>query len=173
MPFELWQPGMIMTEERLASISPTWQDWSPAWTTSTGSATPSFGDASVLARYAQAASVVFFRLEIGFGASTNFGGGGGSDNWRFSLPVASAGTQLIAGSGEAQDSATGGSPSSVRVPLRVRLTSSTVLELETSGGGTGFTGGYSATPTGLIDAVTPFTWANGDFIRVVGQYEAA
>ena len=173
MPFELWQPGMIMTEERLASISPTWQDWSPAWTTSTGSATPSFGDASVLARYAQAASVVFFRLEIGFGASTNFGGGGGSDNWRFSLPVALSCASPDPAISCVPADATGGSPSSVRVPLRVRLTSSTVLELETSGGGTGFTGGYSATPTGLIDAVTPFTWANGDFIRVVGQYEAA
>ncbi|MFF5980844.1 hypothetical protein ACFY78_18565 [Streptomyces olindensis] len=173
MPFEPWQPGMIITEERLASISPEWQDWTPVWTTSTGAATPSFSNASVLARYAQAADVVFFRLEIAFGSTTNFGGGGGSDNWRFSLPVAAAGAQLIAGDGEAQDSATGGSPSSVRVPLRARLTGPTTLELEVSGGGTGFTGGYAPTPTGLIDAVTPFTWANGDFIRVTGEYEAS
>jgi hypothetical protein len=135
--------------------------------------TPSFGNASILARYAQSAESVYFRLEINFGSTTNFGGGGANDNWRFSLPVPAAATQLIAGSGEAQDTSTGGSPSSNRVPLRARLTGPTTLELEVSGGATGFAGGYAATPTGLIDAVTPFTWANGDFIRVTGEYEAA
>lgn len=173
MPFEVWQPGMIITEERIAAISPTWQDWVPAWSTSTGAATPSFGNATVLARYAQAANIVYFRMEITFGTTTNFGGGGGSDNWRFSLPVTAAGAQLIAGDGEAQDSVTGGTPPSVRVPLRARLTSTTTLELETSGGATGFAGGYAATPTGLIDAITPFTWANTDAIRIAGEYEAA
>lgn len=174
MPFEPWQPGMIITEERMASISPTWEDWTPVWSTSTGAATPSFGNATILARYAQCAEIVYFRMEITFGSTTNFGGGGGSDNWRFSLPVTAAGTQLIAGGpGEAQDAATGGTPSSNRVPLRPRLTSTTHLELETTGGATGYAGAYSATPTGLIDAVTPFTWANGDSIRVNGSYEAA
>ncbi|WP_193512265.1 hypothetical protein [Streptomyces griseoloalbus] len=164
---------MIITANRLLSISPTWQDWTPVWTTSTGVNTPSFGDASVTARWAQAARTVWFRLEIGFGAATNFGGGGSADNWRFSLPVTAAATQLIAGHAEAQDSATGGTPSSVRVPLRARLTSTGTLELETTGGSTGFAGGYAATSVGLIDAVTPWTWASGDAIRVSGQYEAA
>lgn len=173
MAFEDWQPGMIMTEERLASISPTWQDWTPVWTTSTGVNSPSFGNASITARYAVSARTVFFRLEIVFGSTTNFGGGGGGDNWRFSLPVTAAATQLTAGSGEAQDSATGGSPSAVRVPLRPRLTTTTTLELETSGGATGFAGGYAATSVGLIDAITPFTWANTDALRITGQYEAA
>lgn len=173
MAYEPWHPGMRVTAKRLLAISPTWQDWTPVWTTSTGANLPSFGNASVLARYAQAANVVFFRLEIAFGSSTNFGGGGSSDNWRFSLPVTATGAQLIAGDGEAQDTSTGGTPSSVRVPLRARLTGPTTLELEVSGGATGFAGGYTPTPTGLIDAVTPFTWANGDFIRVAGKYEAA
>ncbi|MFC9680013.1 hypothetical protein [Streptomyces sp. NPDC056948] len=173
MPYEPWQPGMRMTANRLLSISPTWQDWVPVWTTSTGAATPTFGNATILARYAQTATLVVFRLEITFGSTTAFGGGGASDNWRFSLPVTAAGTALIAGSGEAQDSATGGTPSSVRIPLRPRLTGTTTLELEISGGGTGFAGGYAATPTGLIDAATPFTWATTDAIRIRGEYEAA
>ena len=173
VPYEPWQPGMRLTATRLRSISPTWADWVPVWTTSTGANTPSLGNATVVARYAQSALKVSFRMEITFGTTTNFGGGGSSDNWRFSLPVAAAGTQLIAGYGEAQDSATGGTPSSLRVPLRPRLTTTTTLELETSGGATGFAGGYAATPNGLIDAVSPFTWANTDTIRVFGEYEAA
>lgn len=173
MPFEPFLPGMILNEARLASISPTWQDWSPVWTTSTGANTPSLGNATVTARYAVAARTVFFRLEIGFGSSTNFGGGGAADNWRFSLPVQAAASQLIAGSGEAQDTATGGTPASARVPLRVRLENTTTLSLETTGGATGFAGGYAATSSGLIDAVTPWTWANGDLLRIFGEYEAA
>ncbi|MFC7909074.1 hypothetical protein [Streptomyces nigra] len=173
MAFETWQPGMILTEARLASISPTWQDWTPTWSTSTGANTPSLGNATVTARYAVAGTLVSFRLEIAFGATTNFGGGGASDNWRFSLPVAAAASQLIAGIGEAQDTATGGTPSSARVPLRVRLENTSTLSLETMGGSTGAAGGYAATSAGLIDAVTPWTWANGDMLRVHGQYEAA
>jgi hypothetical protein len=173
MAFEVWQPGMIMTEERLASISPTWQDWTPVWTTATGNNTPSVGNATITARYAVAARTVYWRLEIAFGSTTNFGGGTAADNWRFSLPVTAAATQLIAGYGEAQDTATGGTPSSLRIPLRPRLTTTTTLELETSGAATGFAGGYAATSVGLIDSATPFTWANGDFVRAFGNYEAA
>lgn len=164
MAFEVWQPGMILTEERLASISPTWQDWTPVWTTSTGANTPSFGNATITARYAVAARTVFWRLEIAFGSTTNFGGGGGSDNWRFSAPVTAAATQLIAGFGEGQDTS-----ATLRVPLRPRLTTTTTIEIETSGGATD----GAATSVGLIDSATPFTWANGDFIRAFGTYEAA
>lgn len=173
MPFEPFQPGTRLTSGRMMSISPTWSDWVPVWTTSTGANTPSFGNATIVARYAVSATTVFYRLEITFGTTTNFGGGGGSDNWRFSLPVTAAATQLIAGYGEIQDSATGGSPSALRVPVRPRITTTTTLEIETSGGATGFAGGYAATATGLIDAVTPFTWASTDAIRVFGEYEAA
>jgi hypothetical protein len=114
-----------------------------------------------------------YTMEITFGSTTNFGGGGTGDNWRFSLPVTSSTTMLVVGSGEAQDSATGGTPGSNRFPIRVRLTSTSTLELETTGGATGFAGGYAATSVGLVDAVTPFTWASTDAIRVWGQYQAA
>lgn len=165
MAYEPWQPGLIITANRLLSISPTWQDWTPTWSTSTGAATPSFGNATVTARYAVAARTVFWRLEIAFGSTTNFGAGAsGSDNWQFSVPVTAAATQLVAGQGEAQDT-----DASLRVPLRARLLSTTQIGLETTGGGTD----GAASGTGLIDAVTPFTWANGDFIRAWGTYEAA
>lgn len=164
MAYEPWQPGMLITANRLLAISPTWQDWVPAWSTSTGSNLPSFGDATVTARYAVSALTVYWRLEIAFGTTTNFGGGGGSDNWQFSAPVTAAAAQLVAGSGEAQDT-----DATLRVPLRARLLSTTRIGFETSGGATD----GASTSSGLIDSVTPFTWASGDFVRAWGTYEAA
>ncbi|MET8824799.1 hypothetical protein ABZX40_18015 [Streptomyces sp. NPDC004610] len=168
MPFETWQPGMIITEERLAAISPTWQDWTPAWTTSTGNATPSLGDAAVTARYAVAATTVHYELVITFGATTNFGSSPGSaDNWRLSLPVEAAATTTMAGWGEITDTSAGvGS----RTRVRVRLTTTSHMELEMSGpriDGTALAG------PGLIDSASPWVWANGDIVRLMGTYEAA
>ncbi|MFD3835301.1 hypothetical protein ACFWWC_03465 [Streptomyces sp. NPDC058642] len=168
MPFEVWQPGMIITEERLAAISPTWQDWSPTWTTSTGNNTPSLGNAVVVARYAVAARTVSFELSVTFGTSTNFGAAPGqSDNWRFSLPVTAASTSLMIGYGGIQD-ASAGLPS--RMPVRIRLEVTTALSLEMAGARID-----AAAPTGpgLVDSLSPWTWANGDTLACFGEYEAA
>lgn len=173
MAVAAWKAGEDITAARLAAITPIWASWTPTWTTSTGANTPSFGNAAITASYCQTGDLVSYRMEITFGSSTSFGGGGASDNWRFSAPVTAAATALVIGFGEAQDTATGGSPSSNRVPLRVRLTTTTTFEIETTGGATGFAGGYAATSAGLIDAVTPFTWASTDIIRIFGQYQAA
>lgn len=163
MAFSPWAAGERITAARLNEISPVWATWVPEWSTNTGVNTPSFGNATISARYTQTADLVVCRLEITFGSTTSFGGGGASDNWRFTLPVVAASTALIAGYGEAQDA------SAVdRYPLRPRLTSTEHLELETSGGATNGAG----VSTGLIDAVSPFIWANGDAIRALFQYEA-
>ncbi|PWJ07913.1 hypothetical protein DKG34_10940 [Streptomyces sp. NWU49] len=165
---------MRVTALRLASISPTWQDWTPVWTTSTGAGAPSFGDASVTARWAQAARTVFWRLEITFGATTNFGGGGSADNWRMTAPVTAAGTALVCGQGEIQ---AGNTPSGypnvagTRQGLRVRLTTATHLEFEMSTGNIGSIN--SSSGAGLIDAVTPWPWTAGAALRAWGQYESA
>ncbi|MFE4548274.1 hypothetical protein [Streptomyces sp. NPDC056785] len=168
MPYEPWQPGMAITANRLFSISPVWGDWSPVWTTSTGANTPSLGNAAVTARYAQSATTVYWKLEIVFGSSTSFGGGGGSDNWRFSMPVAAAAITQVIGYGEAQDTSVSGSLG--RCPLRCRLTTTTTMELEVSGGRAD---GVAITSGGLIDAVSPWAWANTDALRLWGQYETA
>jgi hypothetical protein len=168
-----WQAGQRITAARLNQITPRWSSWTPTWSTSTGSATPSLGNATLSGSYCQTGDVVFFRLEVTFGTTTSFGGGTSADNWRFSLPVTASTTALIVGYGEAQDSATGGTPGSARYPLRCRLTSTAALELETTGGSTGAAGGYAAVSVGLVDAVTPFTWASTDAIRAVGFYQAA
>ena|SRR5690606_3586681 len=165
MPYEPWQPGMLVTASRLAAISPTWQDWTPVWSTTSGSATPSFGDASITARYAVAARTVHFRLEISFGATTNFGGGGTSDNWQFSVPITAASSMLITGMGEIELSG----PSS-RMPVRARLNSPSQFVVECSGRRYDDTAPSSS---GIIDASTPWTWASGSAIRLAGTYEAA
>lgn len=167
MPYEPWQPGMRLTANRMLSISPTWQDWVPVWTTSTGANTPSFGNAVILARYAQSALTVYWKLEIVFGSTTTFGGAV-FDNWRISAPVAAAATSQICGSGEALDSSVGASLG--RLGMRVRLTTATTFEFEVS---TGRPDAVAVTNGGVIDASSPWVWANSDSIRVWGQYEAA
>jgi hypothetical protein len=163
-----WTAGTRMTADRMNEMLPVWSAWTPTWSTSSGSATPSFGDATVDCKYAQVGDVVMFNLEITFGSTTNFGGGGTSDNWRFSLPVTASEAVFCCGFGEIQDSSVAGSLG--RAGVRVRLTTTSVMELEIS---TGRPDGTAIANGGLIDAASPWTWANGDFIRVSGQYQAA
>jgi hypothetical protein len=168
MGMTAWTAGQRITAGRLNLITPLWASWTPVWTTSSGAATPSFGNATITASYAQTADVVLFRLEIAFGSTTNFGGGGTGDNWRFSVPVTASGTSLVIGYGELQDTSVGTSLG--RAGVRSRLTTTTTMELET---GTGRPDAVAITNSGLIDAVSPWTWANTDTIRIFGQYQAA
>lgn len=165
MAFAPWAAGQRITASRLASMTLTWSAWTPTWSTSTGASTPSFGNATIDCKYAQSADAVLFELEITFGSTTNFGGGGTSDNWRFSLPVTAAESVLIAGMGEVQDGA-----ATTRWPVRARLTTTTTIEVELCGRAYDDTAGVSS---GLVDAATPMTWASGDRILLHGHYQAA
>lgn len=162
--YEEWHPGMRLTADRLLSISPTWQDWTPIWSTATGANTPDFGDAPVVARYAVAATTVHYRLQIAFDATTDFGGGGSSDNWQFSLPEEASDEALIIGYGE------GAASLGSRFGIRARALTTTQMGLEVA---SGRVDAGTLDPTGLVDAVTPFTWSDGNTIRVAGTYEAA
>lgn len=168
MAFTAWTAGQRITAARLGSMTPIWAAWTPTWTTSTGVNTPSYGNATVTGSYSQCANVVFFRLEVTFGSTTNFGGGGTSDNWRFSLPVTAAATSNINGYGEGQDTSVAGAVG--RVGIRTRIDTTTTMVLETAAGRPD---AVAVTNGGTIDAVSPWTWANTDIIRVFGQYEAA
>jgi hypothetical protein len=162
-----WLSGMTITGERLAAITPgPWQTWTPNWTTTTGAATPSFGDAALDCAYAHFGKLCVGRMLISFGSATNFGGGGTGDNWQFSLPVPAATATLHAGNGEISQSI--GS----RMGVRVRLLDTSNLGLETSTGrvdATALTGPY----WGLVDAATPWAWGSGNTIRVDFTYETA
>ncbi|MFF5984431.1 hypothetical protein ACFY78_36870 [Streptomyces olindensis] len=178
MPYEPWQPGMRVTANRLLSISPSWTEWVPTWTTSTGANVPSFGNATLACRYAVSATTCWGVFDVLFGGTTNFGGGGSGDNWRFGLPLPAASAIGAIGWCELNKSTT------KRHVARMRLTTTTAFELELSTGAPdgldttadGATGGGK----GLIDAVTPWssgaagtTWASGYAIRGEFQYELA
>lgn len=168
MAVAAWRAGERITAGRLNEITAIWAAWTPVWTTSTGVNTPSFGNATVTGSYSRTGNNVSFRMEIAFGSTTSFGGGGTADNWRFSLPVTANETMLIMGYGELQDTSVGTSLG--RVGVRARLTTTTTMELET---GTGRPDAVALTNSGLIDALSPWTWANTDTIRIFGQYQAA
>ncbi|WP_432158992.1 hypothetical protein [Streptomyces sp. bgisy153] len=164
MTYEPWLAGMWITGGRLRSISPTWTAWTPTWSTSTGSNTPSYGNATLNCAYAVSATTVFWRMDIIFGSTTNFGGGAGSDNWQFSLPVTAAST--FASIGHLELTLSGGG----RIYARGRALSTSQMGLEIA---TGRVDATAVTSNGLVDAVSPWTWASGHTIRGTGQYEAA
>jgi hypothetical protein len=165
MAVEQWLAGFRMTADRMNAITPRWSAWTPTWTTATGANTPAFGNATIDCKYAQSGDVVFFEMEITMGSTTTYGGGGSSDDWRFSLPVTAAETQLIAGMGEIQDGAATG-----RWPVRARLATTSTVSIELSGRNYNDTANVNS---GLVDAVTPFTWANTDRILMTGHYQSA
>lgn len=170
MAYEPWQPGMRATALRLRSISPTWQSWTPVWDTTSGAAVPSFGNAELICRYAVSANTCWGRFSVVFGSTTNFGAGGASDNWLFSLPVAGASVQEGIGWAEINQSTTH------RVVCRFRMITTGDVALETSSGAPD---GASVTSSGLVDALAPWNtggvsdWASGDAIRGTFCYEIA
>ncbi|MFF3871203.1 hypothetical protein [Streptomyces sp. NPDC001978] len=156
--------GQRITADRLNGITPIFQSWTPSWTTSSGAATPSIGNGTYDCEYAQVGNLVVCRFEVVFGTTTNFGGGGASDNWRFSAPVTAAAITTYAGTAELTQT------NSLRVYSRARLTTTTTFEFEVS---SGQPDGNAVGNTGLTDSVTPWTWASGNAIRAFMSYEAA
>lgn len=164
MAVSAWAAGERITADRLNAITPRWTAWTPSWSTSTGAATPTIGNGTYDCEYSQAGDIVFCRFEVVFGSTTNFGGGGTGDNWRFSLPVTASATATAIGHMELNYSA------SVRIYSRARATTTTDFELEVS---TGRVDGTGVTNTGIVDLSTPETWASGDAIRGTLAYRAA
>ncbi|MFG2330581.1 hypothetical protein ACGFMM_13210 [Streptomyces sp. NPDC048604] len=143
---------------------PVWRGYTPVWTTSSGANTPSYGNALVEAKYVQHGPTVHLNFRIHFGATTAFGGGGTGDNWRFSLPVQAAG--LTHGIGFAE---LGGTTNS-RLAARIRITTPSHFELEISSGRVDAT---AVGNTGLVDSLSPYTWASGYYLVGSATYEAA
>ncbi|MFE0808224.1 hypothetical protein ACFW34_12160 [Streptomyces sp. NPDC058848] len=165
MAYEPWQPGMILTASRLASISPTWQAWTPTWTTSSGLHLPSYGNATVDCAYAVSARTVFWRINIVFGSTTNFGtNADAADNWLFSLPINAP--SLIENVGFVDLHGSG----SARAVARARLITTGSFGLEIA---SGRPDAVVITSPGLVDSVSPWTWTSGMALRGQGVYEAA
>ncbi|MFB7498451.1 hypothetical protein ACFC09_27825 [Streptomyces sp. NPDC056161] len=146
---------------------PTWQSWTPAWTTGTGNATPSFGNATVNCRYVKFGRTVHLSFSIQFGSTTTFGTNPGTDdNWRFSLPVAASAAHPVIGFAELSGN------NNLRMVSRINLGTTTAFELNIS------TGRVDSVATvqpyyGSVDALSPWTWTSPYAIRGTATYEAA
>lgn len=142
-----------------------WQSWTPTWATDTGLHLPVWGNASIRCKYMKMGTTVHFSMWIQFGSTTGFGTGATTaDNWRFSLPVTAEDTGAIG-----HCSLFVGDGSKATSGMAVVNTTS-VMNLYV---GSGPSSGAAPTNAGVVDAITPFTWASGDIIAVVGTYEAA
>lgn len=142
-----------------------WTSWTPTWTTTTGSATPSFGNATVDCKYVKIGRTVHFRMNITFGSTTNFGSSpSSSDNWLFSMPVAAPASGVPVG----YVSMWVGSLTKATAGL-AHLNSTTQIILYTGSGNVD----NSTLAGGIADSVSPLTWANGDRLSVIGSYETA
>lgn len=146
-------------------VLPTWQDWTPTWTTSSGNALPSFGNATVSGRYVKFGTTVHMTFSIVFGSTTSFGTNAAStDNWRFSLPVTAASVQPHIGFAEL------GASNSARTTARLYCATTGTFELLVISGQPNAT---AVVNSGAADASTPWFWASGDAIRGGATYEVA
>ncbi|MFE1046336.1 hypothetical protein ACFW5S_10945 [Streptomyces olivaceus] len=164
MAVTAWAAGQRITADRLNEMLPRWQSWTPTWTTSTGANTPSFGNATLNCEYCRSGDLVLCQIQIVFGTTTNFGTTTGTDNWRFSLPVTAAATTNAAGHFALTQS------NDLRWYGRARLTTVSVFEIEMS---SGRADGNNSTQKGLIDSVSPETWASGHTVYGSLMYKAA
>ncbi|MGW1000737.1 hypothetical protein [Streptomyces sp. NPDC002520] len=166
MPYEPWQPGMVITANRLASISPTWQTWTPSWSTTTGLRLPSLGNATLSCDFCQTGNLVVCSFDIGFGTTTNFGASPTSaDNWLFGLPVASA-----AASGDTLGYCSLRMSDAATLIGRVQANTNSTFRISVD---SGRVDAVAVTAAGLVDSVSPWTWASGHALHGSFQYQAA
>lgn len=148
-----------------------WTSWTPTWTTTSGSHTPTYGNATVTGVYAKFGRTLHVALTVTFGSTTDFGSGAtATDNWIFSLPgglvAASAWRNQVLQCGLA---------------WALQGASTTALPLNTmvDTGGSNFlfnviggqVNGVAPANAGVVDSITPFVWATGNTLRMNGTVE--
>ncbi|MEU3610905.1 hypothetical protein ABZ725_01130 [Streptomyces sp. NPDC006872] len=148
-------------------VLPTWQSWTPAWTTGSGLATPSYGNSVLNCRYVKFGTTVHLSFSIQFGTTTNFGTSPlTSDNWRFALPAPASAVHQVLGWAEL------GASNGARAMCRIYLATTDTFELGIASGRPDATA--IVTPTwGTVDSLTPWTWVSGNAVRGTATYEAA
>lgn len=141
-----------------------WTQYTPSWSTSSGTATPSIGNGVYNCWYRKNGRTVEVRFEVVFGTTTNFGGGGSGDNYQFTVPVTAARSTDSLGFLEFNNN------SNAAVCMgRARLISTTQFRMGITSGRVDGT----AVQTGDADAVSPFTWVTSGSIRGHFTYESA
>jgi len=140
--------------------------FTPTWSTTSGAHLPSFGNATINGFFSKVGRMVMFNLKITFGSTTNFGSGATStDNWTFSLPQQAARTSEIIGWYAARPA----SSNSSMGHLSTLSGDATVVQLNMDGGQPN---AVALNNPGVVDSVSPFTWASGDVLVMQGFYEA-
>jgi hypothetical protein len=148
-------------------VLPTWQSWTPAWTTGSGNATPSYGNATVNCRYLKSGTTVHLNFAIQFGTTTDFGTSPAtSDNWRFSLPATASAAHPVIGFAELSGT------NSARLMGRIYLATTSTFELNI-GTGRVDAATIASANQGTVDALSPWTWAAPYAVRGTATYEAA
>ena len=138
--------------------------WTPTWTTSTGTHSPAYGNATIDCRYFKLGRLVVFNMNIVFGSTTNFGSGATTgDNWQFTLPFTSAMVSYPVGTVMFE-------PGTSRGVAGNALTTSDGLNLQFNISSAAVNG--TALSSGVVDSLSPWTWASGNKFHVIGQYEA-
>lgn len=126
-----------------------WTDYTPTNTNIT------VGNGTQVARYARSGNTVLWTYTLTFGSNTSFDG-----TIEVGLPVAAEGPAIVnLGSGWAQDSGTAANTREVTTFLVTA--GGSLARVVHAGGGT------------ATNATTPFTWATGDRLTIVGLYQAA
>jgi hypothetical protein len=123
-----------------------WTAYTPTWGASGGA--PSLGNGTLAARYMQVGLTVFYDIQLTGGSTTTFGTG----EWTFTLPVTANDTTGQAGTAFAVD------PGNAYHTGAAFLASTTTLKVAGEGGTSTFT------------SLAPFTWGNGDSLRLSGFY---
>lgn len=141
-----------------------WTAYTPTWTTSTGLNLPSFGNAIIDCAWTRFGRTIVVRFRVVFGSTTNFGAAPTTgDNWRFGLPVTASGLHQVAGFVELNASA------AARAISRARFTTTGAFEMEIDAGRVD---SVAITNTGLVDSLSPWTWASGDSVLGLLIYES-
>lgn len=142
-----------------------WTYLYPSWTTSSGINIPSFGNANIQLWWTRTGRLITCQFNFTFGTTTSYGGGTFSDNWRFGIPVQAAQTQDCVGFADAQSS------TNHRVTCRVAMLTVNSFSLDVCSPAVDQ---VALANTGVVDAVTPWTWASNTnhIIRGSFSYQA-
>lgn len=135
------------------ALTDAWTAYTPSWTASSG--TPSKGNGTLSGSYIQIGKTVFFNMVLVWGSTTS--GGTSGNRWIFSLPVAAAENFAAACSIRDNSAPTNESASA---DCRTGAASTAIFAISSASGD----------PVGQG---TPWSWANGDTLKITGIYQAA
>lgn len=152
-----WVAGEVVTASLMNThirdnekmLSDSWAAYTTTWTSSGGGA--AVGNGSLTAFAAIVNKWVRFRILLTYGTTSNAGTG----TWQFTLPGSS-----VTGRGSLGTAACFDTSAALLYPRNVFQN------------GTGTLVVADMTPT-RIGGTSPFTWASGDELNIIGEYEAA